>query len=310
MSSISTTYDSLVLEKPIYQLPLDAHLLHEDLEDKIYQLILNTPFFQPIFEGIDKTRYWKLVFMERDELVHGKYYYEELEPGYLQGIYKGYYLMLQTIFTPLEAILYKQLHDTCSKSVCSKEESEGIPLGFRKISDGAEAFGLIPGYTVSEKGVEELKIRRKSYVIIEEETKDVIFPLKIAIEDPDKTIIQSIIKGTPPYLCQKPTREETCKFNVNFLIDLYEKAPKETPEQKLHAIARLCQDLDQFHFFVDGNIRTTGILVMNKLLIENGLSPTVMKDVNQLDCLSEEEIVSLILEGQEFFQSLKHEESA
>lgn len=85
----------------------------------------------------------------------------------------------------------------------------------------------------------------------------------------------------------------------------YHLAPKTTEDEKLHAIARLCQDLDQLHVFVDGNIRTTGILLLNKLLIENGLSPSVMHDVNQLDCLSEDELVTIIKEGQEFFQRLK-----
>ena len=63
------------------------------------------------------------------------------------------------------------------------------------------------------------------------------------------------------------------------------------------AIATLCQDLDQLHLFVDGNIRTIGIFLLNKLLYDNGLPPCTMKDVNTLDCLSTSELIDKIKRG-------------
>jgi prophage maintenance system killer protein len=87
-------------------------------------------------------------------------------------------------------------------------------------------------------------------------------------------------------------------------LDKYEALPKTNEEEKLIAIATLCQDLDQMHVFVDGNIRTTGILVLNKLLLQQRLSPSVLEDVNCLDCLSVAEIVEKIREGQAYFQAL------
>ena len=255
------------------------------LERKIMPLQINTKSL------------WKVVFMERKHIEDGKWAYEGIEPGYLQGIYKGYALMLETLTTPLTSSLYKDLHDACAKDVKSEEAPEGIPLGFRTWQDGAEGFPLIMGETCSQVGISELFDRYRTYKYIDPETQDEYYPLKDAMVSPLKTTTDPI-----PTLRLKPTTEKTCSVNVDFCISLYEKAPKRTEEEKLHAIARLCQDLDQFHVFVDGNIRTTGILVLNKLLLENKLAPAAMKDVNQLDCLSEQEIVDLIKEGQEYFR--------
>ena len=112
--------------------------------------------------------------------------------------------------------------------------------------------------------------------------------------------------GTFPTIELKPTRPETCYKNVAVTIEKYRLTPKENTEQILQAIARLIQDLEQLHVFVDGNSRTLGIDLLNRELLLHNLSPSVLRDVNQLDCLSTEELVEAIKEGQHYFQSLFH----
>lgn len=252
------------------------------------------------YNGLKLDDLWKLMFMERDRIKYGENDYEREEQGYLQGVMNGYLFMLSTIGRPLTPDLYEQLHDHCVEGIYTAEHPRGIPKGYRRYSDGAEAFYLIPGHTVSDKGVKELKNRINTYAYVDDSTKDRFNFLKDAIQSPETTV-----ESQKPILKLKPTRPETCKRNAQFCIDLYLAAPKNSEQEKLFAIAGICQDLDQLHLFVDGNIRTTGILLVNKLLIENGISPTVMRDVNQLDCLSREEIVDLIREGQNFFENLK-----
>lgn len=65
-----------------------------------------------------------------------------------------------------------------------------------------------------------------------------------------------------------------------------------------------CQDLDQHHLFMDGKIRTIAFLVMNKLLLQNDLLPSVLQDPSVFDMNSIEEIVEDIRWGQEAFQTL------
>lgn len=242
--------------------------------------------------------------MERDRIDQGCFSYEREEPGYLQGILEGYLYMLQTLDDPLTADLYERLHDTGVRGVSTASLSEGIPTGFRLWRDGKEAFQLQLNNTLSPRGYQELIHRYKTYRFIDGDTSNEHFILKEAMENPSKTI--DLSGNFPSFIKLRPMRPETCRLFVDYCISIYQQAPKHSDNQKLHAIARLCQDLDQLHVFVDGNIRTSGILLLNRLLIENQLSPCVLRDVNQLDCLSEDEIIELILEGQQFFRSLTH----
>lgn len=66
----------------------------------------------------------------------------------------------------------------------------------------------------------------------------------------------------------------------------------------LRAIAACCQALEQLHPFPDGNARTIGVLVLNKLLLEQGLPPAALADANRLDAFSVEEVVREIEVGQ------------
>lgn len=247
---------------------------------------------------IPSKNVWKLLFMEREYLSNGKYHYEQEEPGYLEGMLNGYLFMLHSLDKPLTAELFKNLHDTCVKGVCSKDEPEGIPLGFRKYLDGGEAFGLLKGLTLSDKGVEELSKRYQTYKYIESKTNDLFFPLRDAMFNPQKTIIEEKLK---PSIKLRPTREESTIKNIEFLLKEYALNLKNDP---LCAIVRLCQDLDQFHFCVDGNIRTIGILVLHRELLREGLMPSVLSDVNMFDCLAEIELMQNVKEGQDFFSTL------
>ncbi len=103
----------------------------------------------------------------------------------------------------------------------------------------------------------------------------------------------------------RPTHPESCKRNVKELFKRYHTKIQSAVEEddKLKAIILLCQDLDQLHVFVDGNIRTAGILLLNKLLLDNNFSPCCLKDPNCLDCLSIDELVEKVKEGQELFSS-------
>jgi prophage maintenance system killer protein len=75
-----------------------------------------------------------------------------------------------------------------------------------------------------------------------------------------------------------------------------------TPGQgELKAIARCVQRLAQVHLFWDGNARTNGFLVLNKLLLERGLSPAMIEDPNDFDIFPVEELVNSIQIGQQRF---------
>lgn len=110
----------------------------------------------------------------------------------------------------------------------------------------------------------------------------------------------------PRIILRVPPSDAYLPKAVDHFINLYKIADKSNEDNKLKAIARLVQDLDQLHPFYDGNIRTFGVLLMNKLLLDEGLSPCCLIDPNCLDGLSERELVEKIKEGQRQFQTLQN----
>ncbi len=288
-----------------------------ELEHKIYRIISSIPSYQ----GIGRDDIYKLVFMERVHLAEGKFAYEGKERGYLVAKLSAYLLMLETLEEPLTPELVLRLHDANVTDLFTEDEPHGVPKGFRTFADGGEAFGLDPQGpfpTVSVQGVKELLSRWKTYSYPDPETGEPIYFLRQSMQSPPATIGREMEDGSfafpsDPQIKLKPTRPQSCEASCRAVIALYETAAKITELDILKAVGRLCQDLDQLHLFVDGNIRTTGIDLLNRELLRNGLKPCALYDVNQIDCLHLQRtqetdppsIVEIILEGQQWVDSLR-----
>ncbi len=109
-----------------------------------------------------------------------------------------------------------------------------------------------------------------------------------------------------PKLLQRPIRQETAIWAFDFLFNQYKVAIAKacSDDDKLSVIVSFCQSLDQVHLFKDGNIRTIGMFTLNKLLYDNNLPFCSLNDVNVFDCLSIQELVDAVEEGQSYFKQL------
>ncbi len=68
---------------------------------------------------------------------------------------------------------------------------------------------------------------------------------------------------------------------------------------RIVAIARLVRALGVGHFFLDANRRASVFLLMNKLLLQIGSSPSIMRDVSLFDArVPLSEIVAAVIDGQ------------
>lgn len=74
-------------------------------------------------------------------------------------------------------------------------------------------------------------------------------------------------------------------------------------EEKITLIAKHIQRITQLHPFEDGNIRTCYI-IMNKLLLDHGLSLSILFNPNKLDACALPDLVKMIKEGQAIYQQL------
>ncbi len=106
------------------------------------------------------------------------------------------------------------------------------------------------------------------------------------------------------WACPGKSRKEVTKLVQNVLRTHYHEIKRTTnAEAALHVVARTCATLERAHVFMDGNARTFGCLLLNKLLLSAGLSPSMAPDANEFDGYSNEELVARIREGQDMFRA-------
>lgn len=88
------------------------------------------------------------------------------------------------------------------------------------------------------------------------------------------------------------------------LIQLASSDTADKIDKCLTIIVKCCQQLEWLHPFADGNCRTFGMILLNRLLIENNFYPCIMDDPNQLDCFSINELVEAIKQGMRNFATI------
>lgn len=74
-------------------------------------------------------------------------------------------------------------------------------------------------------------------------------------------------------------------------------------------ITVLCQPLEVMHIFTDCNLRTSIILILNTLLMNEGLPPAIFEDPNRFDFYSVDECVDMALEGMQLTLKLIQEKT-
>lgn len=104
----------------------------------------------------------------------------------------------------------------------------------------------------------------------------------------DDALVQSVVHNT-----------------MDQIINDHNKAIKlaKTDDDKLKVICKALQLTDQLHPVIDGNIRTC-VVLLNKLLKDNGLRLSLLLNPNRLDCCTLDEVVNMVKVGQDIFESL------
>lgn len=242
---------------------------------------------------------WRLVMdgnRQTDEF--GAYGFEE-EEGYMAGMLRAFTLMLETLNDKLTPDLHCRFHDTAVDQVLNKRNEridQGYGLAFLDTT-----IGLIEGVNCTKEGLKEF----------EDSDKKNGSWIKITTYMGRKKLVINRSEGN-----MYRSRDEviqSCQTKSNLIFSKYYQElaeahqivdPSEKETTILTAIARCCQDLDQNHFFRDGNIRDDAFLTMNKVLLENNLLPVILNDPNVLDMFSVAQIVEEMREGQRTFEKL------
>lgn len=233
---------------------------------------------------------WRMC-IDFDSQDGGCYTFED-EPGYLAGMLNGFQFMLGSMENVLDAEWLEQLHDQCISGVLRDnaiDELGDIPSGYR---DGTRNGFRLSTINSTPEGREEINELTQPHALF----------ANYFSEFNDSTIM------TPTW-----TRQQ-CKVMADrifsqYRLELYE-IPTENRElgdindDKYSVIARCCRNLEVAHLFRDANARTIGFLLVNRLLLDNGLPPTIMQNPNHFDMFSVAQLVQEIKEGHNRFNEL------
>ncbi|QMT59164.1 hypothetical protein HBNCFIEN_00525 [Legionella sp. PC997] len=128
------------------------------------------------------------------------------------------------------------------------------------------------------------------------------------IEALAQNIYQKIKKGVPVYILT-PEPKLAYEYALD-AVKIYNKEIKEaiTVDDKIKAIDKLTHELEILHLYYDVNLRTNYLLI-NLLLISNGIKWTILYNPNRIDLYSKEQRIKEIKKGILRFEYLiEHQE--
>ncbi len=157
--------------------------------------------------------------------------------------------------------------------------------GNKKTNGSEQGLAYLQSRTVIRGPIENGKVFNlpKYYAIVYEEKRDLY---KIVCTDQTQDI-QAL----------------TNYITMRFIQDIQAATDE---DQKLEYIAEYIQDLMALHPFKDGNNRTLVGLMLNEILLDLGLSPTVFYQPNVFDGFAPKELVGKIKEAQQLFKNIRN----
>jgi len=243
------------------------------------------------FKGLGSHNNWRL-FMNGES----RWALENFNQGSLSGLHKSFEHMLDTRDQELTGKYIEDLQKVSCQNSFTVDlqnafkpnvdedihlfflEQARTPQGFR---DGTTNLGL-DSRNVTPGGLQALKDdqQRLGYRLTEENGR---VELEFAQETP-----------------------EVCEQRANAILGTYHQEIEnaQDDDQKLNAIGKAIQDLYRSHLFKDGNTRTVVVNLMNRMLLDNGLSPAILNDPKVAATCSLSEFVQHIKDGQTTFERL------
>ena len=231
-------------------------------------------------------------------------YFDLNEPGYFHGMVSGFKIAMD-FSRPLTHELIREIHDAAVEPVYVLRQMKRIELGWRKKS----TWFYLTIKTCTPEGIRELeeKCNDDRYLL---PGVGNIYQLMIS-HLPKKGInLSDISSFSESYFGFGLVSQELIIGAVDHLIELYQEEIRDAKEGdgKIRAIARFVQNLNQAHPFFDGNIRTFGVLLLNRLLKEQGLSFCSLSNPNCFDAIELDQLVELIKQGQSRFSTVSREQ--
>lgn len=260
----------------------------------------------------------------------------EHEKGYMSSMFSGLNYVLATIDEPLSIEYLQELHDAAVSKSMRETLRGGVmkeePIherGYREtygryISVGLTGEGVRRNVTLA--GLRELRNRIRNgdnyfRILFQEDipkvNMDVLsFGEKPIPDDLDK----KEISDEEMYNMIREGKNEHDLYTIRFgcdpkemfnrletIINEFNQSiadPGISDDEKIKIIAICVQNILLTHPFLDGNGRTMSLL-LNKLLLQHNLSPTIIENPTMIDAFSVAELCEEIKKGQDVFRAQK-----
>lgn len=288
--------------------------------------ITNNIDVEKIFANFPNHQYWKMLIDQAYWSVGPNYFDRDQSPGYLQSVSRALYYNLLTINQPLTADLILGLHGVAYH----KQDAHFIGK-FVEESRFSITLKDITQDGLAEL-IEHIRLKKTPTRFLEliypanEDINDLgdlnpnayakypeMDPLGHFKLDENKTsselaerMLQLMKKREKLVFLRTSTIDQV--FNqINEYIETYHQEiseAKDDNEKKLAAIVKLIHYMHIYHPFGDGNGRTFIFILLNKLLIMNGFTPSIVQDPALFSCWSVSELVKEVKEGQLLFKSI------
>ncbi len=199
----------------------------------------------------------------------------------------------------------------CHVEADAAGDAHGLPAGYPSLQQNAgpqNRFSLLPQETMTREGFAEA-VQRAQMQSADFEIRGKFHPT-----NPGEVNLYRKVTDANQWdlhghydLWAKPIKSEAeAHGRMNRVLDTFRQNIRAaaSEQDKLVAIAQCCQELEQAHPFSDGNARTFGFLLVNKLLLESDLEPAMIEDPNRFDGYSAAELAQEIRKGQAQFREI------
>ncbi|WP_257294145.1 hypothetical protein [Endozoicomonas sp. YOMI1] len=268
--------------------------------------------------GFPVRELYRLFIDRKDWQSEHVFFAYEDEPGYTKAMLSAF-LEMKSILSDGALDLEKitKIHDLCIQGVSDKNGQPlpnsncvdfcSVSLFFNNTGDSnctKKGFREITELAKDKKGIEifnYMPLIDETYTEIDGEVN----PVQLDYYQSGESInIGSVYHNIP---ANRENIKTYCdKFNKQIFIIKTTCNSEEVIQRKIiTTIAEVCRNIQVTHPFQDGNARTIGCLLVNGLLMAEGMSPAIIPDANSFDGHSVDELVEIIKEGQQQFQGLR-----
>lgn len=269
-------------------------------EDLIEQALMSST--NPKLNGLrslGKDNYWRILIDGNAQSANDKHLYKE-SSGFMASMMKSLDMIVGRIDRPLSTDFVKDLHKAATDLVTKQTNVDFLSQEILQVTG--------------------LKTNRNKWGVTKQFTKDGMNELEALRDDLDvqaggtyfseaDTKYEGITDTVQWHAGQTtdPNLSATVKTLMDYTIakaytDI--TAAGDDNDAKIEAIIDCCRRLGMIHPFEDANGRLIMFLVLNKLLLENGMRPTILPDQNFMVGKSRDELLAMIKRGQQQVERL------